>query len=163
MSVVVFQRPAEFLAYHRETFHDPPESGNAHGAGKARALYFGAGRCDTFGVFTGVTLMSTRTRARDCDELIEFINQALDEVEDLRAAIEYDEEYRGESSIIVEPTSNGLSRLLSAIDNDEYRVGEGDWLDFLDSLRESDHRAMPFWPLLRVIIETHENGYQAED
>ncbi|MCP4472932.1 MAG: hypothetical protein GY815_20015 [Gammaproteobacteria bacterium] len=52
--------------------------------------------------------MTLRTRARNCDELIEIINQALDKVEDLRAAIEYDEEYRGESSIFVEPTSNGL-------------------------------------------------------
>ncbi len=107
--------------------------------------------------------MTLKTRARNCDELIEFINQALDEVEDLRAAIEYDEEYRGESSIVVEPTSNGLSRLLTAINNDEYQAGEGDWLGFLDSLRDIDHRAVPFWPLLRLIIETHEKGYQPED
>lgn len=107
--------------------------------------------------------MTLRTRARNCDELIEIINQALDEVEDLRTAIEYDEEYRGESSIIVEPTANGLSSLLSAINNDEYQVGEGDWLRFLDDLREFDHRAIPFWPLLRLIIETHEKGYQPED
>jgi hypothetical protein len=76
--------------------------------------------------------MTLKTRARNCDELIEIINQALDEVEDMRAAIEYDEEYRGESSIIVEPTANGLSSLLSAINNDEYQLGEGDWLRFLD-------------------------------
>ncbi len=107
--------------------------------------------------------MTLKTRARNCDELIEFINQALDEVEDLRAAIEYDEEYRGESSIVVEPTSNGLSRLLTAINNDEYQVGEGDWLDFLDNLRDIDHRAVPCWSLLRLIIETHEKGYQPED
>jgi len=107
--------------------------------------------------------MTTRARARNRDELIEIINQALDEVEDLRAAIEYDEEYRGESSIIVEPTASGLTQLLAAINNDEYQVGEGDWLGFLDGLREIDHRAVPFWPLLRLIIETHEKGYQPED
>ena len=107
--------------------------------------------------------MTPGSRACNRDELIEIINQALDEVEDLRTAIEYDEEYRGESSIIVEPTSNGLKRLLTAINNDEYQVGEGDWLDFLDHLRDIDHRAVPFWPLLRLIIETHEKGYQPED
>lgn len=107
--------------------------------------------------------MTPGSRACNRDELIEIINQALDEVEDLRTAIEYDEEYRGESSIIVEPTSNGLKRLLTAINNEEYQVGEGDWLGFLDSLREIDHRAVPFWPLLRLIIETHEKGYQPED
>ena len=107
--------------------------------------------------------MAPRTRAGSLDELTEIINQALDEVEDLRAAIEYDEEFKGESSIIVEPTSAGLTRLLSAVNNDNYRPGEGDWLQFLEPLRDIDHRAVPFWPLLRIIIETHENGYQTED
>jgi len=107
--------------------------------------------------------MTFRTRARNCDDLIEIINQALDEVEDLRAAIEFDEEYSGESNIVVEPTAKGLSRLLTAINNVDYRPGEGDWLRFLDGLREIDHRAIPFWPLLRLMIETHEKGYQPDD
>ena len=107
--------------------------------------------------------MAPRTRARSPDELIEIVNQALDEVEDLRAAIEYDEEYKGESSIIVDPVSAGLSTLLSAINNDNYQPGRGNWLEFLDSLRDIDHRAVPFWPLLKLIIETHEKGYQAGD
>jgi len=138
-------------------------SGAIQDPGKVQPLYFSTSRCDTFAVFTGARTMTPRSRACNRDELIEIINQALDEVEDLRTAIEYDEEYRGESSIIVEPTSNGLRRLLTAVNNDEYQVGEGDWLGFLDSLREIDHRAVPFWPLLRLIIETHEKGYQPED
>jgi hypothetical protein len=107
--------------------------------------------------------MATRTRARNPNELTEIINQALDEVEDLRAAIEYDEEFKGESSIIVDPAAAGLTRLLSAINNDNYQPGVGDWLHFLDALREIDHPALPFWPQLRLIIETHENGYQTEE
>ena len=104
--------------------------------------------------------MPPRTRARSPHELTEIVNQALDEVEDLRAAIEYDEEFMGESSIIVEPASAGLTRLLSAINNDEYQPGEGDWLRFLEALRDIDQRALPFWPLLQLIVDTHENGYQ---
>ena len=107
--------------------------------------------------------MVPRTRARNLDELTEIINQALDEVEDLRAAIEFDEEFKGESSIIVEPASAGLTRLLSAINEDNYRPGEGDWMQFLETLRDIDHRAVPFWPLMRIIIETHENGFQTEE
>ena len=107
--------------------------------------------------------MAPRIRARNSNELTEIINQALDEVEDLRAAIEYDEEFKGESSIIVEPASAGLTRLLAANNNDNYHPGEGDWLQFLETLREIDHPVVPFWPLLRLIIETHENGYQAEE
>lgn len=107
--------------------------------------------------------MAPRTRAGSAYELVEIINQALDEVEDLRAAIEFDEEYMGESSIIVEPVSIGLTKMLSAVINDSYRPGEGDWLKFLDSLRHIDNRAVPFWPLLKMIIETHERGYQTTD
>ena len=107
--------------------------------------------------------MAPRTRARNLDELTEIINQALDEVEDLRTAIEFDEEFKGESSIIVEPASAGLTRLLSAINEDNYHPGEGDWMQFLETLRDIDHRAVPFWPLMRIIIETHENGFQTEE
>ena len=107
--------------------------------------------------------MAARTRARNPNELTEIINQTLDEVEDLRAAIEYDEEFKGESSIVVEPAAAGLTRLLSAINSDNYQPGEEDWLHFLDALREIDHPALPFWPQLRLIIETHENGYQTEE
>jgi len=107
--------------------------------------------------------MPPGTRARSSDELTEIVNQALDEVEDLRTAIEYDEEFIGESSIIVEPASTGLTRLLSAINNDEYQPGEGDWLQFLEALSDIDQRAVPFWPLLKLIVDTHENGYQTEE
>jgi hypothetical protein len=104
--------------------------------------------------------MAAGIRARNADELLEIINQALDEVEDLRAAIEYDEEYKGESSIIIKPVSAGLVRLLSAVNDNSYKPGEGDWLDFVENLRDIDHRAVPFWPLLKQVIETHEIGYQ---
>ena len=106
--------------------------------------------------------MAPRTRARNLEELTEIVDQALDEVEELRTAIEYAEEFRGESSIVVDPAAAGLKSLLSAINNDNYRPGEGDWLEFVEALRDIDHRAVPFWPLLKIIIETHENGYQTE-
>ena len=105
--------------------------------------------------------MAPGARASGPEDLIEIINQALDEVEDLRAAIEYDEEYLGESSIVVEPVSQGLSRLLSAVHDEIYNPGEGDWLQFLEGIRGGDHRAMPFWPVLKLIIDTHEQGYQS--
>ena len=107
--------------------------------------------------------MPASGRARSQEELVELINQALDAVEDLRAAIEYDEEYIDDNSLIVEPLSNGLADVLLAIRNGEYRPGQGDCFDFLDGVRDMDHRALPFWPLLRRILETHENGYRADD
>ncbi|MCP4389148.1 MAG: hypothetical protein GY802_12695 [Gammaproteobacteria bacterium] len=88
--------------------------------------------------------MAPRTRASSVDELVEIINQTLDEVEDFRAAIEYDKAFKGESSIIVEPVSAGLTKLLAAVDDGSYQIGQGDWLTFVDSLRDIDHRAVPY-------------------
>jgi len=104
--------------------------------------------------------MVARTRARDKQEFIDLINQALDEVEDLRAAIEYDEEFMGNAAMIVEPISSGLGKLLAAVKSGEYLMGQGDWLDFLNALRNTDHQVVPFWPLLKLILETHQRGYQ---
>ena len=107
--------------------------------------------------------MVPKTRAESAQDLAEIVNQTLDEVEDLRAAIEYDEAYLGESSILVDPVSHGLTELLAAINDGDYTPGEGDWLTFLEPVREMDHRAVPFWPKLRLILETHEKGYLPPD
>jgi len=104
--------------------------------------------------------MAARIRACNKNEFIYLINQTLDEVEDLRAAIEFDEEFMGNSEFIVEPVSTGLARLLVALESGEYRIGQGDWLDFLNALQNTDHKAFPFWPLLKLILETHQHGYQ---
>lgn len=106
--------------------------------------------------------MPVRTRARNEAEFINLIDQAIDEIEDLRAAIEYDEEFMGEASIVVEPLSNGLTSLLSAVKQGDYQLGESDHLDFLFAMKAVDHRAVPFWPLLKLILETHQLGYQGE-
>ena len=107
--------------------------------------------------------MVPKSRAQSAQDLAEIVNLTLDEVEDLRAAIEYDEAYLGESSILVEPVSQALTELLAAINDGEYTPGEGEWLVFLDHIRDMDHRAMPFWPRLRLILETHDKGYLPPD
>ncbi|MBC8210995.1 MAG: hypothetical protein H8E21_07990 [Gammaproteobacteria bacterium] len=104
--------------------------------------------------------MAVRNRARSKDEFIYLINQALDEIFDLRAAIEYDEEFMGDAAQIVEPLNNGLSRLLSTVKCAAYQPGEGDYLDFLHILKNTDQRAIPFWTVLKLILDTHTNGYQ---
>ena len=104
--------------------------------------------------------MTARFRARDKVEFIEVINQALDDADDLRAAIEYDDEFMGNAALIVEPVTIGLNRLLAAIKSGEYQIGRGDWLDFLIVLQNADHRSVPIWPLLKLILETHQRGYQ---
>jgi hypothetical protein len=76
--------------------------------------------------------------------LIEIISQILEEVEDLRAAIECEEEYMSESNPIVEPAAKGLLSLLITLENEEYQLDQGGWLAFLNSARDDNHRSMPF-------------------
>ena len=104
--------------------------------------------------------MSVRTKARNQDELIALINEALSEVEDLSSAIEYDEKIVGEASIIAKPLSEGLNRLLAAINDGQYQTGKGDWMDFILILKDIDHRAVPCWPVLKLIVDTHQGGFQ---
>ena len=104
--------------------------------------------------------MVARTRARDRDEFIDLINQVLDDVEDLRAAIEYDEEFMGNAAMVVEPISIELGRLLTAVRSGEYKLGQDGWLDFVTALQNIDHHNVPFWPLLKLILDTHQRGYQ---
>ena len=103
--------------------------------------------------------MVTRTKARDLNELVSLINEAIFEVNDLRAAIEYDEESMNQASIIVEPLSIGLNRLLAAITDGEYQIDNSDWVDFILELKDIDHRAVPCWPVLKLIADTHQNGF----
>lgn len=104
--------------------------------------------------------MAVRNRARTEEEFIYLINQALDEIFDLRAAIEYDEEFMDNAAMIVEPLNNGLTRLLNAVKSGEYKTGEGDYVEFLHVLRNTDQRAIPFWSVLKLILDTHNEGYQ---
>ena len=103
--------------------------------------------------------MVARTRARDKDEFIDLINQVLDDVEDLRAAIEYDEEFMGDVAMLVEPISVELGRLQAAVRSGEYQLGQDGWLDFVTALQSTDHHTVPFWPLLKLILETHQRGF----
>lgn len=51
------------------------------------------------------------SRRADETEFLQLIMQALDEVEGLRATIEYDEEFMGDASKFIEPLSSELASL----------------------------------------------------
>ena len=103
--------------------------------------------------------MTAKTKARNLDELITLINQALDGVEDLRVSIDKNHKYSAEASVIVEPLTKGLKRLLSTINADQYQPGQGNLVEFIEDLKDIDHRAIPCWPILRLIMETHLTGF----
>jgi len=85
-----------------------------------------------------------RIRPADETEFLQLIIQALDEVEDLRAAIEYDEEFMGNASMVIEPLSSELSSLRASIEAGSYQPGSSDLLDIIGSIKNIDHHIIPF-------------------
>jgi len=66
----------------------------------------------------------------------------------------------GNASIFIEPLSSELTSLRASIEAGNYQPGSSNLLDFIGSIKNIDHYIIPFWPMLKLILETHEPGYQ---
>ena len=95
--------------------------------------------------------------ARSMQEYIELVNAALDEIFDLRASIEYDEEYMGNAMLFLDDLEKGVKDLLKSLQSGDYEFG-GEPLPFTNIVRNSDERLLPFKHLMNLIIKTHEQG-----
>lgn len=84
--------------------------------------------------------MAVRNLARSEEKLIYLIYQALDEVESLRATIEYDEEFMGNAQAAIEPLKRGLTHLIERERVVEDSLCRGNDFDFLHVLRNNDRR-----------------------
>lgn len=92
-------------------------------------------------------------------EYIGILNDILDELDDLRASIEYDEEYMGGSAGLIEPLEAGVRDFLKAVQSDDYQFGEGEW-DFFDLARNANALLLPFKTLFTRAEMTHKQGLE---
>jgi len=69
-------------------------------------------------------------KASSMAEYVSILNEILDELEELRFSIEYDEEFMGGSTALITPMESGVKKLLSDIDEGRYQFGEGDYVFF---------------------------------
>lgn len=90
---------------------------------------------------------------------IELVNQALIDVEELRSAIEYDEEYMGEALGLAERLENNLRSLYASLIGGSYQFADED-LDFMEIVNTAPDVWVPFKPLLRLINQTHRQGLE---
>lgn len=98
-------------------------------------------------------------RARSIQEYKQILNDILDELDDLRAAIEYDEEFMEGSMQLIEPLEQGVKSLLAQIDAGTYQFGVGE-LEFLDIARDANALLLPFKALFSRVEMTHKNGLE---
>ncbi|VAW60758.1 hypothetical protein MNBD_GAMMA09-1513 [hydrothermal vent metagenome] len=102
-------------------------------------------------------------RAKTVDEYIAMVKDALYEIDDMRAAIEYDEEGMGASTGYIDDIESSLKHIFDLMKSGDYCWNTGD-LSFISIIRELDDSVIPFRSLLIRINETHKNGLEsAED
>jgi hypothetical protein len=99
--------------------------------------------------------MSLR-RARSADEYVEWVRQAVFEVDDLRDCLEYEIEEMATFPAFLDPLEAGIKAIDAAMKDGSYAFGRED-LSFMD-LAARYAEEIPFHTLLKQINETHRRG-----
>jgi hypothetical protein len=102
-----------------------------------------------------------KMQAQDAKEYMELIEQAIFEVEDLGAAIKFDEDYRGEMDGFVVKLEKHLQELKQSLDPAAPELTGKD-LPFMDVVRETDIAFLPFKHLMLRINATNKLGYNSQ-
>ncbi|MEN8130227.1 MAG: hypothetical protein ABFS45_08535 [Pseudomonadota bacterium] len=100
-------------------------------------------------------------RARSMEEYQDLINQALYDVQDLRASIEYDEEFMGDALVFLDPLEAGIRELNQAIMDGHYQFSKKN-LPFMSIVYETPGSLLPFKQLLIRINDTHIHGLEKQ-
>ena len=98
-------------------------------------------------------------KANSMLELKALVREALDELDDLRASIDYDEENMGGALGFLDELDAGVKQLYERIENGSYQPGEGE-LAFMEVVRNADSSLLPFKQLFTRIEETHKKGFE---
>lgn len=99
-------------------------------------------------------------RARSADEYVEWIRQAVFEVDDLRDCYDFQMDEIGRYPSFLEPLEQGIKALQQSMIEGEYNFGRED-LPFMELVnRHGDD--IPFAILLRQINETHRKGIDVD-
>jgi len=101
-------------------------------------------------------------RARSVDEYVALLKEAIYEVEEMRAAIDYDEEYMGEARTFITELEQSLKDVFESMKDGSYCWRTGD-LEFMSMIDQVDDRLLPFRSLLIRINDTHKNGLEPEE
>jgi hypothetical protein len=98
-------------------------------------------------------------RAKSTEEYVDMVRQAIDEVFDLRQAIEFDEEFLSDGRSVVDDLEAQLKALYESMKDGSYKFATGD-LPFIAMLENYHEQMIPFRYLLKRINETHNKGLE---
>lgn len=100
-------------------------------------------------------------RPKTAEEYVDLVDQALFEIEDLRAAAEYDIESMGAATEFLEELERDVRALRASMADGSYQFGKED-LRFVNVVAKQDERILPFKRLLLKINETHRKGLDVD-
>ena len=99
--------------------------------------------------------MSLR-RAKTVDEFVEWVKNAVFEVDDLRDCLEFEIEDMTRFPAFLDPLDEGIKAIYKSMVDGSYTFGRED-LPFMDlAAKHADE--IPFHTLLKQINETHRRG-----
>jgi hypothetical protein len=94
---------------------------------------------------------------------VDLVKQAMFEVEELRAAIEYDSEGMQDSIGFVDDLQRAIKQVYDSMVDGSYTFQDKD-LPFMEIVRQHGVFSLPFRDLLNLINDTHRKGLEvAED
>jgi len=98
-------------------------------------------------------------RARSVEEYVAMIKDAMYEIDDMKAAIEYDGDSMSIARTYVDEMADELRNMYEQMASGDYCWNTGD-LKFMTHVKQHDEHSLPFRQLLIRINETHKNGLE---
>jgi hypothetical protein len=95
------------------------------------------------------------------EEYRDLIKQALYDVQEFRASIEYDEEFMGEAAVFLEPLEARIRELNAAMTDGSYQFSTQN-LPFMSIVYQTPGSLLPFKSLLMRINDTHVHGLETK-
>jgi hypothetical protein len=90
-------------------------------------------------------------------EYIGIVKEVLYEIDELRASVEFDEEFMEGALSFINDLDAGVRSLLQSLEDGSYEFGKGE-LPFMDIVRNVGDNLLPFKHLFIRIELTHKQG-----
>lgn len=100
-------------------------------------------------------------RPRTPEAYVDLVKQALFEIDELRAAIDYDMEGMQDSVAFVEDLERAVQQVYKSMADGSYTFQDKD-LPFMEIVRQHGVFSLPFRDLLNLINDTHRKGLDIE-
>ena len=100
-------------------------------------------------------------RPRTADEYVELVRQAMYEVDELRACLDYDHESMKHMAPFIDDLERHVNKVYDDMKQGSYIFQPNADLPFMEIVNKWGD-SIPFYQLLRVINQTHREGLDVE-